>query len=317
LRSDKLKIVLAETEDFSGEVLELLNDHFDVEIKNVAQESLGQTLENCDIFWFRLAFQIGENCISDRTRCRYLVSPVTGIDHIDEEICAANNIRIVCLRGEQQFLREVRATAELTVALCFTLLRRIPGAVQDTLEGNWNRDQFRGGEIFGKTIGVIGLGRLGSITAEYFSALGANVIGIDPSPVQEGRRFNTEKDICSLVQKSDIVSVHVNYTKATRHLLNEAVFKLFTQGKWLINTSRGGVIDEKALLNKLQRGEIAGAALDVLEDEANVSKSNPLIKYASHNENLVITPHIGGNTYESFDKTERFIAEKLIGLVVK
>jgi D-3-phosphoglycerate dehydrogenase len=219
---------------------------------------------------------------------------------------------VVSLKGEVEFLRSVRATAELTVALAFALMRRIPNAVQSVRSGEWDRDLFRGHELFGKTVGIVGLGRLGTLAAGYFKAFGMNVLGYDirsDFPVKVADRVAT---LTELLQRSDVVTLHVAYDLSTRHLIGKPQIDTMPSHAVLINTSRGGVVDETALLSALQHGRIAGAALDVLDGEPDINKNHPLIEYATKHDNLLITPHVGGNTVESFIKTEMFLAEKVV-----
>ncbi len=306
-----IKIRIAEAQDFSNEVIDYLKASFTVDVTPCKQDDLKDIFHNYDVFWFRLGFKIGKDLMSEGMRCKIIATPVTGIDHIDEKACLANNIKIICLRGEREFLKEIRATAEMTIALTFAVMRNMMAASNDVQKGNWQRDLFRGFEVYKKTVGIIGLGRLGKITAEYFKVLGAKVIGYDILLDDVPDFVKIEKSIDELVKKSDIISIHIKYDEKTHHLINEATFKHFNNKKWLINTSRGEIIDEKALLKALKDGRIRGVGLDVIQDEHQFNSKNPLLQYAQKNRNLVIVPHIGGNTYESFEKTEWFIAKKI------
>src|SRR5262249_22466230 len=115
-----------------------------------------------------------------------------------------------------------------------------------------------------------------------------------------------------LLTKADLVSLHVNYSPATQHLLGARQFACIKPGAWLVNTSRGGVVDEQALIAALESGRPAGAALDVREGEPAISSDHPLVQYARRHDNLLIVPHLGGNTWESFEKTETFLASRVI-----
>jgi D-3-phosphoglycerate dehydrogenase len=240
-----------------------------------------------------------------------IATAVTGIDHIDDEACSCAGIQVVSLRGETEFLETIRATAELTLAITLALIRRVPQAMNAVLRGQWNRDAFQGTELFGKTVGIVGLGRLGSIVATYFKVFGMCVVGFDPFvefPYTLARRCES---LDELMAGSDVVSIHVSYSPATRHLINASSLARAKRGAIIVNTSRGGIIDETALLASLKSGRIAGAALDVLNGEPDFAPDHPLKQYACDHDNLVITPHIGGNTRESFEKTELFLADKI------
>lgn len=306
-----LRIRIAEDQDFNSEVISYLREFAIVDVQGCEQNEVRQILQNYDVFWFRLGFRIGEDQLDDNIRCKILATPVTGIDHIDESACESKGVKIVCLRGERDFLKKVRATAELTIALTLDLLRKTGPAQLDVQSGLWRRDLFRGREIFEKKVGIVGYGRLGAITASIFEALGAEIFYTEPREIEANSRHIKLDSIADLIQTCDIISLHVNYTPETKHLLNADLLQKFTREKYFINTSRGGLVDEKALLNQLLNKDLGGAALDVVQDEHKWDEKHPLKSYAEENDNLIITPHIGGNTYESFEKTEWFIAQRI------
>lgn len=309
--SQKLNILLSEAKDFSETALALASQAGQITQKDIQESELPWAFANFDVFWFRLGFRITEELLRmPGRRVSVIVCPVTGLDHIETEICKELGIEVVSLKGETAFLNEVRATAELTIGLTLALLRKIPQANASVKAGQWNRELFKGSEILGKTVGIIGMGRLGKIVARYFQAFGAAVQGFDIRTF-EANDVRQAASLKELVGTSDIVSLHVNYYEGTHHLVNETLLACFKKGAILINTSRGRVIDSKALVNALENGWLAGAALDVIENEQQPSRSK-LILYAKTHDNLLITPHIGGNTLESFAKTEVFAAKKLI-----
>ncbi|HUS66689.1 MAG TPA: NAD(P)-dependent oxidoreductase [Kofleriaceae bacterium] len=303
-------IRIAEPERFSPAALEALRAIGDVELRACARGELRAALEACDVFWFRLAHRIGAEQLGARPRCRVLATPVTGLDHIDLEACAARGVRVVSLRGETEFLRSVRATAEMTVALALALLRHIPAAAASVRAGAWQRDLFPGRELHGKRAGLVGVGRLGTIVAQLFTAFGMEVSGYDPRPeLPPGVR--RVADLGQLFAESDVISIHASYHPGTHHLIGREVLARARQGAVLVNTARGGIVDEAALLDALERRRLAGAALDVLEGEPDVPADHPLIEAASRRDDLLIVPHLGGNTFESFEKTELFLARRV------
>ncbi len=306
------RVLIAEPLDFSNEAVRLLETAAEVTLRPTDRAGLSQALNEFDAVWFRLAHRFDRPMLESAKRCRVLATPVTGLDHIDLKVCAERGIRVVSLRGEFEFLQEIRATAEHTLALSLALLRRIPAAAQHVLGGGWNRDLFRGRELYGRTAGIVGVGRLGRIVAGCFRAFGMDVIGYDPRkdfPHAAARRVDSLNE---LLAQSDLVSLHVSYDDSTRHLIGPAAFAAMRPGTVLINTSRGGVIDDAALLEALETGHLAGAALDVLDGEPNIQADHPLVEYARSHDNLLIVPHIGGNTIESFAKTEMFLAGRVL-----
>ena len=304
----KLKLHIAETEDFSQEVLTDMGNVFDLSTGSV--DNIKSTLNEVDIFWFRLGYQIDKNVLDENSRCKILATPVTGIDHIDEKLCHKLGIKIICLRGEKEFLREVRATAEHSILLAMMLMRKAAAAVFHTQNTNWKRDLFRGHEIYKKNIGILGLGRLGKIVAEYYQVFGCQIFFYDTSKVEYPETWNMCNSAEEVIDNADIVSIHIPYNEHTDRIYGNKFFQHFTNQKWLVNTARGGVIDEQYMLRALKENRIAGAALDVLQGEPN-NINEELINFSRENDNLILTPHIGGNTYESFEKTEKFIAQKI------
>ena len=306
---NQFRILIGETENFSPKAIAGLETLGEVILKDIEKEDLIDVFNEFDVFWFRLKFKIEESDFPSNCRCRYIVCPVTGLDHIDLEECAKRNIQVLALRGEKEFLKSVRATAEHTLALTLALLRNIPGAVNSVEEGIWKRDLFKGREIYKKKVGILGVGRLGTITAQLFKAFGAEVIGYDLNDFDESicKKANTIEE---LFEDIDILSIHLSLNEGSTNFVDQYLLSRMKPSSILINTARGAIINSNSLLEALQRGIIAGAALDVVDNEYDIAR-NELINYAKSHLNLIITPHIGGNTYESFEKTELFLLEKL------
>lgn len=308
----KPRILVAEPQDFSPRAAEILGEVADVTVGGVETEREFQVAFGVyDAIWVRLQRRIDSRVIPIAPRCRALACNTTGLDHIDLPLCERRGIEVISLRGETDFLRRVRATAEHTLGLTLALLRQLPAATADVHAGHWRRDHFRGHELFEKTVGIVGVGRLGSIVAEYFRALGMHVIGYDiraDFPQEVAERAESLGD---LLERSDVTSLHVPLNDQTRGMIDGPALRQMRSNAVLINTARGGVIDEDALLQALQENWIAGAALDVLDGEPSITAAHPLVRWAAQNPRLLIVPHLGGNTYESLEKTECFIANRL------
>lgn len=304
------RLLIAEPDGFTPEALSRLRQRFAVELRPVDRAGLHAALRTHDAIWFRLAHRFDASLLEGPLTCRAIATPVTGIDHIDLDACARAGIRVVSLKGEVEFLKDVRATAELTLALTLALLRHLPAATAHARAGGWNRDLFRGDEIYQRTVGLVGVGRLGSIVARYFNALGARVVGFDPRP-DFPPDVERVPSLPELLRVSDIVSLHVSLEPSTQGLFGAREFEQMKRGAVLINTSRGGVVNEPAMLTALEAGLLRGAALDVLTGEPAVDANHPVVQYALSHSNLILTPHIGGNTFDSFAKTELFLAGKL------
>ena len=310
------KLLIAETLDFSDEVIEFLSTFLDVTIKDIDKQELNEVFRNYDYFWFRLKFRITEELLNlSNRKVSVIITPVTGLDNINIIECNRLKIKVISLKGEIDFLKEIRATAEMTIALTLALLRKLPQAIDSTKKFNWDRNLFKGSEIYRKKVGIIGMGRLGKIVAKYFDNFGAKVFAYDIKEY-DFKLANKKNSLIELVSTCDIISLHVDYNTQNHHLINSKLLKLFKKGSVFINTSRGSLVDSNALIDSLNKGYLSGVGLDVIENEYNVS-DNILIKYSQNNENVIITPHIGGNTIESFKKTEMFIAKKLKELTDK
>jgi D-3-phosphoglycerate dehydrogenase / 2-oxoglutarate reductase len=229
-----------------------------------------------------------------------IASCTTGLDHIDH-----GEVPIISLQGETEYLRGVYATAEHTMALILALARKIPAAFEDVLDGEWDREIFQGMELRGKTLGIIGLGRVGKQVAHIaFKGLEMKVDAYDPNDgLLYFRMFERT------LEKSDIITVHVPLNDETTLMFRAEQFAMMKPGALFVNTSRGAVVDEYALLLALESKHLGGAALDVMADEPFVNKD--ILEYARTHDNLLLTPHLGGNTLESRQKCQLFIADKI------
>ncbi|MGQ0528086.1 MAG: NAD(P)-dependent oxidoreductase [Alphaproteobacteria bacterium] len=309
-----LKILNAEPGDYSAEAESLLSGFAAVHNGPLSRGKLKAAISGYDVLITRLAHRIDEEILKDAANLKAIVTATTGLNHIDLSAAQKRNIEILSLKGEHEFMDTIHATAEHTIGLMLALLRHIPAAACDVHEGHWNRDAFKGRELRGRTLGIIGFGRLGRIVAGYANAFGMNVLAFDKNPSQkaEGVRFT---DLDTLLAESDIASLHASFSPENAGMIGESAFAAMKKGALFINTARGELVDETALLQALEKSHLAGAALDVLKNEheghKNWLKKDPLWKYARKNSNLLITPHIGGATYDSMKKTEIFMARKL------
>lgn len=305
----RIKIFNLEPDRYADEALKILGTFADVTNGPCARTDIIKNLNGCDVLIVRLAHRIDRTLIENIRSVKVIASATTGLDHIDLTAAQEHGINIISLKGDTDFLETIHATAEHTWGLILALLRHIPAAHDHARHGGWNRDLFRGRELHGKTLGIVGLGRLGLKIAGYGLAFGMNVLAND---------ILTDLNIPSvelcalndLIARSDVISIHVPYDESTQKLIGAAQIGMMKKDAILINTSRGGVIDEKALLDALISGKISGAALDVLNGEPDI-KNHPLLVYAAKHENLILTPHIGGATIESMAKAEIRIAEKI------
>jgi D-3-phosphoglycerate dehydrogenase len=268
-----------------------------------------------EVLWIRLRHRIDREVLQSAPRLRIIATPTTGLNHVDMEEAARRHIRVLSLKGETDFLRDVPATAEHTIGLILSLLRNVPRAFEHAREGGWNRDLFRGTDLSGKIVGVIGYGRIGRMVARYLMAFGAEVMATDPrvSQAETGVAMVTMDD---LLRKADIVTLHASLSAETTGMFGPAQFSRMKTGAWFINTARGELVQESSLLQALESGRIAGAALDVLCNENSEGMAGSvLIDYARQHDNLIVTPHVGGCTTESMEKTEVFLAGRVAAAI--
>jgi D-3-phosphoglycerate dehydrogenase len=305
----KPRLLIAESTDFSRVARERLDAVADVVAADLDRVGLLAAVGTADVLWIRLRHKIDEQVFAAAPSLRLIASPTTGLDHIDLAAAARRGISVISLRDAQDFLKDVRATAELTIALMLSLLRHIPAATRHVQAGHWNRDAFKGSELRGKTIGIVGYGRLGRLVAGYVQAFGAAVVASDPHVSSADVEL---VPLADLMRRADIISLHVSLSDATRGMFGAAELAQMKRGSWLVNTSRGELVDDAALLDAQRTQQLAGAALDVVRGESSTGVGElPLVAYARTHDNLIITPHIGGCTYESMAATENYLAERV------
>jgi D-3-phosphoglycerate dehydrogenase / 2-oxoglutarate reductase len=301
------RVLILEPTPHTDAVCAILGAEVRVDRGPLTRDELRQSIADYGALFARLGHRIDGEMLERATRLRAIATPTTGLTHIDVQAARARGIDILCLRGEQQLLEDLPATAELTWGLLLAVLRRIAGASRHTLSGGWDRDLFWSGELAGKTLGIIGLGRLGRKVARYGNAFGMTVMAHDIDSAVVGENV-TLVDKTSLLQSADVVSLHASYNQGDLPILAAKEFEQLKPGSILINTARGELVDEAALIAAICAGRVSGAGLDVLANEPHVS-AELLRLQESHD--VVISPHIGGATRESIMKTELFIAGKL------
>jgi D-3-phosphoglycerate dehydrogenase / 2-oxoglutarate reductase len=308
-----MNLLVAEAKEFSPIAMRRLHMAGTVVARDLNRAELLKTVRGVDILWVRLRHRIDSEVMDAAKNLRIIVSNTTGLDHIDLDEAARRRIRVISLRGETDFLTSVRATAELTLGLILALVRHIPAAAAHTRSGGWDRTLFKGSDLFGKTAGIIGYGRLGRLVGTYLSAMGMRLLASTKAPEPIPEKGVLFVSLRQLLADADLITVHVNLTPESVKLIGATEFAAMKRGAWFVNTSRGEIVDEGALLKSLIRGQLAGAALDVLTDSYKPTKSaSALRQYAAHHHNLLLTPHIGGYTHESLGKTEVFLADKLL-----
>lgn len=234
----------------------------------------------------------------------------TGLSHIDMKYCEENEIEVLSLTTDMDVINQLPSTAELAFILMGNLLRKIPQSTEHVLNGGWDYEPFIGRQIKGLKVGIVGYGRLGKMMYRYCEAFGANIRICDPY-----KMLNIDTRNCSLEEMfewADVVSLHVHLNEETKHLIDSELLSLPTKDFYLVNTSRGAVVDEWAISRALDDRKLTGYATDVLKQEGtdNIGQS-PIIQAMIDGENVIITPHIGGMTWEGQELAYKAAVNKL------
>ncbi|MGM7722235.1 hydroxyacid dehydrogenase [Metabacillus sp. Hm71] len=232
-----------------------------------------------------------------------------GLDNIDLHAAKKFQVKVVSAKHANAV-----SVAEYVMAAILTASRSITQAGEDVIKGNWNRALFTGHEVYGKTLGLIGTGEIGHRLAKRAIAFGMTVIGYDPYVREEDFPFVEtgimKADFHEVLKQGDFISIHTPLTKDTKSLISWNEFHLMKKNAVVINTSRGGIIDEAALLKSVEAGHLSGAFLDVLEVEP-IKLDNPLL----NNHKITITPHIAGLTKESQERISAIISDEVVNVL--
>ncbi|MDP9343428.1 MAG: hydroxyacid dehydrogenase [Actinomycetota bacterium] len=311
------RILNVEPKGYSAAARSILAEAGEVVDGELTRTELLENLDGFDVLVVRLGHTVDREVIDAAPRLRAVVTATTGLDHVDVSYAEARGVAVLSLAGETEFLRGITATAEHTWALLLALVRRIPAAVQSVAAGRWDRDAFRGRQLSGKGLGVVGLGRVGRQVAGYGVVFGMSVVAFDPAADDIPESVLRADTLPYLLGGADVLTLHVPLRADTAGMIGDSELALLPDGALLVNTSRGEVVDQDALLRALRGGRLAGAALDVVEGERDEASraSSPLLAYAREYVNLIVTPHLGGATVESMEATEVFMARKLVAFL--
>jgi len=278
---------------------------FTVDVKpTITLDQLKKTVPNYDGLIVRGRTKVNKKVIEAGTRLKVVGRAGAGLDNIDVETAQKKGVKVL---NAPEAVAE--AVAELTLGLMLSLARNIPRADQALKEGKWIKKELKGWELRGKTLGIIGLGNIGERVARLARAFSMKILvnkRTPPDPVLLRVLEAEFVPLQDLLTRSDVVTIHVPYTPQTHHMIGEKELAIMKKGAHVINTSRGAIIDEKALLSALQSGRLGGAALDVFEFEPPVDWT--LMRLP----NVVCTPHVGSQTEEAQKAASVLLAEKII-----
>ena len=270
----------------------------------ITPEQIAEKIGTFEVVVVRSRTKMTRELVEKANKCQIIARVGVGLDNVDQDAAKEKNIRVI-----NAVVGAITAVAELVIGLMISMAREIPRADREIRNGNWIKKELMGSELKGKYLGIVGLGNIGKRLGRLARALNMNIIGYDVTPIDD--EFSKEvglmkADLDTLLSSADYVSFHVPLLDSTRHMINAEKLKMMKNTARIINTARGGVIDEEALYNSLKEGSLAGAALDVFEVEP--ATGNKLITLP----NFIATPHMGAQTKEAQLLAANIIAEKII-----
>jgi D-3-phosphoglycerate dehydrogenase len=297
------------TEPLAERGLEVLRQDFEVDLRTeLAKTGLVQAIGPYDALVVRSQTTVDAAAIDAGENLRVIARAGIGLDNVDVDAATRRGVMVV--NAPQS---NILSAAEHTMTLVLALARNVPQADAALRAGEWNRERFQGVELHGKTLGIVGLGRVGTMVAQRALAFGMRLIAYDPYVSRERARalgIELMPDLGALLVQSDFVTVHLPRSPETEGLIGKRELGLMKEEARLVNTARGGIVDEEALADAVREGRLAGAALDVFDQEP-VTK-HPLFDLP----NVVVTPHLGAATREAQDKAGLAIAE-MVRLALK
>ncbi|MCD6573658.1 MAG: hydroxyacid dehydrogenase [Thermoplasmata archaeon] len=295
-----MKILI--TDELAEEAIEKLKEKHEVVFKELRGEDLIKEIGEYDALMVRSATKVTADVIKAGKNLKVIGRAGIGVDNIDVEEASKHGIYVVNSPGGS-----TRSVAELSIALMFALARKITRADASMKNGEWAKKKLKGIELQGKILGLIGSGRIAQEVAKIANCLGMHVLVYSPHCTPEkAKAMNAElKSMEEIFSMADFISLHVPLTNDTRHMINEALLRKMKPTSFLINVARGGVVDEEALYKLLKEGSIAGAAMDVYEQEPYKGKLSEL-------DNIILTPHIGAATKEGQIRAGVICAEQIL-----
>jgi D-3-phosphoglycerate dehydrogenase len=271
--------------------------------QGISAGELSQTISGYDAIIVRSRTKLTRQVIETAGRLKVIGRAGVGVDNIDLEAARDHNVTVINTPAATS-----RAVAELTIGLMFALARSIPQANNSLKNGVWAKRELVGSELNGKTLGIIGIGNIGTAVAQRARALGMSLLSYDLllTDAEISRRGAQPTPLANLYTCSDYISLHVPLTPETRDMINARSIEAMKPGVRIISTARGGIIDETALFNGLQSGKVSGAALDVFDQEP--PGPSPLISHPG----VIATPHIGAQTTEAQARAAEDIANEVL-----
>ena len=300
-----MKILI--TDKMAEEAIQFLkNAGHDVAYDEMDAETLLKEIPNYDALMVRSRTKVTKEVVEagSKGKLKVIGRAGIGVDNIDIETAAKKEIMVV-----NSPTGSTKSVAELTIGQMLALARFIPKADSSMKKGEWIKKQLKGTELYGKTLGLIGSAYIAQHVAKIANCIGMKVLVYSPNCTDEKaeKMGATRKDLKDLLIESDFISLHIPHNKSSHYLLNKETISLMKPGAYLINSARGGVVEEQALYDALKEGKISGAAVDVFETEPTV-KENKLLTL----NNVILTPHIGASTKEAQIQAGTVCAEQIL-----
>ena len=301
-----MKILISDKTE-NDVIQKLKNAGYEVTFNEMDSNTLLKEIPNYDALMVRSRTKVVKEVVEAgaKGKLKVIGRAGIGVDNIDIQTAAKNKIKVV-----NAPTGATASVAELTLLHMLALARQLPKADITTKKGEWMKKQLKGKELFGKTLGLVGTGNIGKLLAKYVKVFSMSVIGYDPFISEEAMHKDGIKkidELSKLMEMADFISLHIPHTSETHYIINEKMLAKMKPTAYLINCARGGVVDEKALYNAIKNGKIAGAGMDVFEQEPPL-KDNPLLTL----DNVVVTPHIGANTKEGQLRAGLITAEQMM-----
>lgn len=303
-----MKVLVADS--ISSKGVEILkNAGLEVDVKTgLKPDELKEIIKEYDALIIRSATKVTTETIESADKLKVIGRAGAGVDNVDKVAATKKGVVVMNTPDENTI-----TTAEHTIAMLFSLVRKIPQATASMKAGKWERKKFIGVELYNKTIGIIGLGRIGTEVAKRTQSMGMNVLAYDPFLSDErAEQLGVMKtDLDRILKESDFITIHAPLTSETKYMINKDTIAKMKNGVYIINCARGGIINEKDLYEAIQSGKVAGAALDVFEKEP-LEEDTPLIAH----ERVICTPHLGASTVEAQENVAVAIAEQVIDYLI-
>ena len=309
-----MQIGILEPKDFSIEAINELKTLG--QVSAFSNGSIADFILDKTIIFVRLNYFIGKDILENASNLKYICTPTTGLNHLDLNYLRERDIHVISLKGEFDFLSDIRATSEHTFGLILSLLGNYKRAFSPSKE-LFDRDLYKGSEIFGNSVGIIGFGRIGILLAKYVEVFNGSCFFFD---IDKSKKeiYNSIK-LCSIeevISRCNIICLCASVEKGNDEFFDKKYIDLL-KNKFFINTSRGELINEDYLIKKIKENFFKGVAIDVYQNESK--KENNLDEFCAIDQsiNFIMTPHIAGATYTSMIRTEDFITKKIINLCKK